>query len=921
MDDARFVWVAGEARINDHAYFRLDVELDGAPLAGVLHCFADSHYLLRVNGRIVNQGPARGVAGAQLHDSHDLAPWLRPGRNTIAVHCFHAGYPTFHHLLEAPAFRAWGEVRGPRGAAVTLATPGAWRCRRATGYDRGAPRWSFTMPSVGILDQRAAVPCWDTAPMDADWQEPVPLPDQGRWGTLRPRGFALPTQDERLPTRLLGAYDHVDDERIHAFHLPLFDLARAGIARDHCAFVATWLHSPRSQRVRCGRFWGEYVLNGRPLVAEASPRCWRSESELDLQAGWNLLVGHYGLVHDTWDFHLGLPASAGVELSAHRRRADAEAFLVAGPFLRSDPRVLPWTPAQLDPARVREALPDLPWTAFAPAPPSPCTAMGWAAFGADLGLPSERVADLRTPAGGRRSFILDLGGTVIGRVEIGFVASAGTVIDLGYAEELENARPHLDKNVIMHPGERVVAAGGPSTFDSYVPRGFRYLQLSVMAGSEEARIERVRVVEQRHPHRAVGSFRCSDPVLTRLWEMGWRTLQVCSEDVYTDTPWRERTLYAYDLLPEFATALATSGDTALVKRSLELLIAGGLSVGRAPAKAPAASASDNAMVPLAILEWYVRVTGDLEFARTAWPQVRAIVDAVEAAARAGDGLLDGVRAFIDHAGLRKQGAVCALQAVAAAAVERAAVLAASLGESATADGWRRLAERLREAVARFWLDEPGAFADAIVAGAPSAERFPTSSYWASCWGCATPEQDRRLLAFLSACDAAEPDVEREPLGSSFAAFYLLGALYRAGHVAFAEHVLRRHYGHMCDGGDTLWEHFHPRKSRSHAWSTAPTYYASTRILGVRLGFPEPDDLDGILIAPQAEGIDWADGVVPHPRGAVRIGWRVDGARLLMDVVAPAGVAVRIEPQGRLASLALVVNGGAGVRHGVVVAAS
>jgi hypothetical protein len=78
-------------------------------------------------------------------------------------------------------------------------------------------------------------------------------------------------------------------------------------------------------------------------------------------------------------------------------------------------------------------------------------------------------------------------------------------------------------------------------------------------------------------------------------------------------------------------------------------------------------------------------------------------------------------------------------------------------------------------------------------------------------------------------------------------------------------------------------------------------------LGVHLGFPEPEQPDEILIAPESDCLDWARGSVPHPRGDVAVEWRVNADALHLAWRAPEGVPVRIEPRGRLAALELKGN--------------
>src|SRR5512138_3926293 len=94
---APFVWFDAQAKgRNVHAYFRRELTLKASPASAQIHLFAHTHYELRVNGRFVGWGPARGYPEFPTYDTYDLAPHLRAGRNVIAVHVAWNGVATFH---------------------------------------------------------------------------------------------------------------------------------------------------------------------------------------------------------------------------------------------------------------------------------------------------------------------------------------------------------------------------------------------------------------------------------------------------------------------------------------------------------------------------------------------------------------------------------------------------------------------------------------------------------------------------------------------------------------------------------------------------------------------------------------------------------------------------------------------------------
>jgi len=94
----------------------------------------------------------------------------------------------------------------------------------------------------------------------------------------------------------------------------------------------------------------------------------------------------------------------------------------------------------------------------------------------------------------------------------------------------------------------------------------------------------------------------------------------------------------------------------------------------------------------------------------------------------------------------------------------------------------------------------------------------------------------------------------------------------------------------------------------HAWSSGPTFYLSSQVLGVDLGFPVPRDPARLVIAPTSDTLSWAAGVVPHPRGTVSVSWRREGQALHLTCAVPRGVRWTVRPGGALAGLRLWSNG-------------
>jgi alpha-L-rhamnosidase len=77
-----------------HGLFRKTFHLDHVPERVPARLTADSRYALFVNGREASRGPIRSQPRRLHYDLLDLAPYLRPGQNVLAIYVKYYGTPT-----------------------------------------------------------------------------------------------------------------------------------------------------------------------------------------------------------------------------------------------------------------------------------------------------------------------------------------------------------------------------------------------------------------------------------------------------------------------------------------------------------------------------------------------------------------------------------------------------------------------------------------------------------------------------------------------------------------------------------------------------------------------------------------------------------------------------------------------------------
>jgi len=878
-------------------WFRRDFVLGGAIAGASLTLSARTRYRLRVNGVPVGTGPARSYPEFREADTYDLAPHLKAGANHIEVEVMHVGFATFHHLAEPAGFIAWGEVAESGGVRHDLATPGAWQCRRHEGVAADAPRLSFAQDTVDVVDFLAE------APGSNGWHAPVAAA-AGVTAALTPRAIPALT---RLPRAAVGLRQAsvADDEVMFGVRVvadgdePDRVPACGGVARG-------WLYSPREQTVRFGSWWGHYWINGNPATqGHDASRPLQQSMEVHLTTGWNRVVAVGDLCFGYWEFCLAWPRSAGLMLRAAPREDAPAGVELAGPVGRAT--LDAEQPALMAGDQTRGLTWRLaPWNA---AGGSPLRSLGRARSAASgtVELPLSIPAAALVAA--------DMGQLVLGSIALDIEAPAGTVVDIGHAEQLTpEGRPDYAKALVMYSADRFVLAAGRQRIETFASRGFRHVEILVGGHTSPVTVHGVGVVETRYPYAFTGAFACSDEAFNRLWAFGRRTLELCSEDVLTDCPWRERTLYGGDLLAEMAATAALTRDLRLIRRSLDVFLQSfnpttGWLQSLAPLHRDGTPLADYPLLVAVGTAWLVRLTDDTAFARRAWPVFQEMARALGTMRRP-DGLYSPhTPAFIDHGRRVKAGPSAAFNAAVVAGLRAMAEVGRRAGEATAAAPLDATAAELEARFPAAYFDEPaGVFRDLPADGGARGTEGSPAIVWPLLFAPGTRGLAPAVLPGLRRIlDGFMPEREAESI-SPYQMFYLLALLRTLGEADLAETTIRQVYAEMLrHPTGTLWESSRPDASLVHAWSCAVNDYFATAVLGVRLGFESADELTAIQVRPCAATLTWARGVVPHPCGDVAVEWRREGERLSVSVRAPAGVPVEVTPAGPLAALPCTVE--------------
>ncbi len=511
--------------------------------------------------------------------------------------------------------------------------------------------------------------------------------------------------------------------------------------------------------------------------------------------------------------------------------------------------------------------------------------------------------------------VIDFGRIVSGHLRLEFTgAQPGQRVDLGYDEILDAAGRPNPRRTYVHAADSASLRAGQRELQIFGGRGFRYLLLDVAAGAGGLTIERATVDERTCPIRHTGTFRCSDPELEHLYQVGLTTTRLCMLDSYVDCPSRERVMWM-DIAVEAPCSVYGFGETSLWRHSLYLFaqnpcregILAGAIKGFAPCDHDPMLASYTLQYLLSVADYH-RLSGDQPACAALFPTVRKQLE-VFAQFLTPEGLINekwpGWGTFLDWSAMDFGGVSSCNNALYLRALRETARLARTLGEDDVARQLESQAADLARAYHRaFWSADEGLFVDALYDGKPSAVRSQLANVMAIWAGLVDGPDARALLARImdesrllpyTGCNyRLKPGFQCQTgglvrIGTPGAGFLLVQALFDQGLAREALAYLKEHWLPISRGG-TYAEHFGNDYDISycHGWGAGAVMQLPAYVLGIR---PVAPGWKEIEITPHCAGLDWAEGSVPTAQGDIRVSWRRVGGELRLEYQVPPGIRV------------------------------
>lgn len=508
----------------------------------------------------------------------------------------------------------------------------------------------------------------------------------------------------------------------------------------------------------------------------------------------------------------------------------------------------------------------------------------------DINTPPSKVSPLRyepmsyvsaedKPADGGRLY--DFGKETFGRIVLKDIVGHGTVniyygespeeaLDLDHCETLDKIRFSAD-DVRDLATNVSVRNSGDYTLDN--TKAFRYVYVAPESG---VKVGDVAMLYEYAPVEYRGSFRCSDPELNRIWDVGAYTMHLTTREFFIDGIKRDRWVWSGDAVQSYLMNYYLFFDSPTVKRTTRLLR------GKDPVTAHINTIMDYTLYWFNGIYDYYLYTGDKDFVKELYPRMQSLMEYVLGRTNK-DGMLEGMTGdwvFVDWADfpMSKQGALSFEQVLFCKSLETMKLCADIVGDTADADRYGKLASELRgKLIPTFWDESRQALVHNVENGRKSDQVNKFANMFAINYGFFDAPTTKSVMENVM----LNPSVPA--ITTPYMRFYELESLCSQGMQEQVLGEMKDYWGGMLrEGATSFWEKYVPTdsgsqhlamygrpygKSLCHAWGASPVYLLGKYYLGV---VPVKPGYEEFSITPVLGGLKWMEGSVPTPDGDISV---------------------------------------------------
>jgi alpha-L-rhamnosidase len=396
--------------------------------------------------------------------------------------------------------------------------------------------------------------------------------------------------------------------------------------------------------------------------------------------------------------------------------------------------------------------------------------------------------------------------------------------------------------------------------------GFRFARIDLVEPGAFVAIKSARAVFLYRDLPYLGSFKCSDERLNKIWATGAYTTQLNMQDYLWDGVKRDRLVWIGDMHPETMTIGAVFGNVDIVRRSLDLIRS------ETPMPEWMNGISSYSMWWVLIQNSWYRHNGDIAYLREQKPYLAGLLkELMKHIGPNNEETLPEAR-FLDWPSSENKPAIHAgLHSLMILTLQAGAEMCDVLGDS-------DMRQQCLDAVMRLKKHVPD------------------------------PNHSKQAAALMSLAGLGDPaTLNREVLAvdgpkrlSTFYGYYVLEARAKAGDYQGCLDIIRQYWGGMLDlGATTFWEDFDLdwtvnagridelvppgkkdihgdfgaycyvgfRHSLCHGWASGPTPWLSEHVLGIQVVQP---GCKVVRVTPHLGDLQWAEGSYPTPMGVLKV---------------------------------------------------
>lgn len=220
---SKMIWSGSDNGTPGFTVFRRTIDIENLERATV-HIFADSKYILWINGIEVLRGPCRFDPQAPCFDSKEVKSFLKKGKNAIVVMVMSHG-SNGKMMDHTPGLTAGLEIGESSGKIRTVWTDPSWKWSSNTRFLPPVQSWGFVCDRI---DARVDDGHWTQIEYDdSRWPTAVSI-NGNQWGKLMPRTIPLlaetqmnwqPLNRQKLPVELNAGQSYIirADEMVQGF--------------------------------------------------------------------------------------------------------------------------------------------------------------------------------------------------------------------------------------------------------------------------------------------------------------------------------------------------------------------------------------------------------------------------------------------------------------------------------------------------------------------------------------------------------------------------------------------------------------------------------------------------------------------------------------------------------------------------------